>query len=764
MQNLEFRIKEKRTPNSRRQILIQDSIFKIQPQAAVNGRNPKFKILLPFISIIFLFSSLCAQWQTFTNANFINDLAIIKNQLYCATNGGLAIFDIDTASLKFSQIFTNTEGLTQNQCLCLTKDRADNLWFGTDGGGLIIYCPSNQNFLTYQDSRIPTKLKSIFAVSDTILIGTSNGFYLIDTRGTFLNPFDDNIFAFTKATHPKLVSDNILSFAHTDSFFWIGTNRGLTRCPNNILDTANWRPFVHPLGDSVRAMITLAETLFIATEQGIAKFNGFDFDTILLLPTPIHDLAYRNNKFYLASEKGLIRYDFATLDTLWHEPTQSLLLPDLGNATNSSLFCGMGGGGDWGHGLWVIGDTADTIITIYYSNGLASNSVFSCITDNSGTIYACHDLTALSRFGSSDEYWSVLYSPLYNARILAKDSQNRIWLGHFSHRGGLSYYDPKTNSFGILQWGEYSPRNIINALGIDRNDTKWVWSVRNNFGVIGAIDALGNETEFNFGIVSPPGRPGGYEFAFDSKNRVWLGTTEGLLMLDYRGTLFNPADDSWIIFREQSGLPGIEVVTIACDFQDRVWVGTANGGAVLDNGKFLPISPPLANDIKKVRVDNFGIVWFLTARGLSRYDPQTQIWTNFTQGSCQIIPNPDPLNQTNFYTALHIDSKNGFLLVGTQAGLAKFQLKDTLEPSFQSVKVFPNPCIKGLHPSVSFESLPANSRVLIYSLSGKLLTELRVNPNTYRATFYINKTEAGIYLALIITPFGKKVEKFAIVR
>uniref|UniRef100_A0A7C6EB26 T9SS type A sorting domain-containing protein n=1 Tax=candidate division WOR-3 bacterium TaxID=2052148 RepID=A0A7C6EB26_UNCW3 len=723
---------------------------------AVTKNTKQARIL---VILVLLLNSVFGQWQTFTNANFINDLAIIQDQLYCATNGGLAVFALTNPpkadEISFTKVFTNTEGLPSNHCLCLQPDKTGNLWIGTNGGGLVIYNPKDNKFFCYPDSKIPTKIKSIFISSDTVLIGSENGFRLILTKQTFLNPADDEVFIFTKANHPQLVSDNILSFARTDSFFWIGTNRGLTRCPNNILDTAHWISFAHPLGDSVCAMIVpIPETLFIATEHGIAKYNGVSFDTVLFFITPVNDLAYRDNKFYLAGEKGLIRYDFQTIDTIWNEPTKILLV-------KSALFCGMGGGGDWGHGLRIISDTIDTLWANYYADGLASNSIFSCLTDQQGTIYACHDLSALSRF--NDGYWSVFYSPLYNARILAKDSQDRIWLGHFSHRGGLSYFDQKTNSFGLLQWGEYSPRNIINALGIDRNDTKWVWSVRNNFGVIGAIDAQGNETEFNFGLISPPGRPGSYEFAFDSRNRVWLGTTEGLLMLDYRGTLFNPADDTWVIFKEQSGLPGIEVVSVACDFKDRIWVGTANGGAVLESGKFLSVNPPLSSDIKKVRVDTFGQVWFLTSRGLCRYDPQTKNWTNYTQANCPIIPNPD-LAQTNFYTALHIDSKNGFILIGTQAGLAKFELKDTIEPTLTQVRVFPNPCIKGLHQSVSFESLPSNSKVFVYTLAGKKLTELRVNPNNHRATFYLGETASGIYLALIITPFGNKIEKFAIIR
>ncbi|MEO0114725.1 MAG: two-component regulator propeller domain-containing protein [candidate division WOR-3 bacterium] len=695
-------------------------------------------------------------WQTYTNANIINDMAISQNRLYCATNGGLVILDSIWDEISFKRIFTNTEGLPQNQLLCLARDKINNLWLGTTGG-LAIYNQQTQALQTYRHSALPTKIRSILIVIDTILLASENGFYLIDTRGTPNQPTDDQILSFRMVTHPQLLSDDVLAFANTDSFYWVGTDRGLMRLSRHaVLDTSLWNSYPHPFGDSVLAMAVIFDTLYIATESGIAKFNGSQFIPVLSLPTPVKDMTYRANKFYLATEKGLIRYDFTRVDTIWQEPTKSLL------AIDSLLFCGMGGEPDWGHGLRIISDTTDTIFKYYYAPGLASNSVFSVITDNFGSIYACHDLQALSRL-SSDGQWSIFYSPLYKARVLAKDSHNRIWLGHFSHRGGLSYFDPKTLSWGLLQWGEYTPRNIINALGIDRNDTKWVWSVRNNFGIVGAIDSLNNQIEFNFSITSPPGRPGCYEFAFDSKNRVWLGTHEGLLMFDYRGTLFNPTDDTWVIFKESAGLPGIEVVSVAIDAKDRVWVGTANGAGVLAEGKFTIINPPFSKDIKKVRVDDWGNIWFLTASGLSSYDPHTQTWTEFNQGNSEIIPNPDPLNLTNFYTCLHIDNRNGFLLVGTQSGLSRFELRDSAEPSLPAVRVFPNPCIKGLHNGVNLESLPRDSKVFIYSLSGKFLTELLVNPSNHRAFFDSRDYSAGIYLVVIVTPSGTRVEKFAIV-
>ncbi len=688
---------------------------------------------------LFTISITFGQWHTYTNTNFINDITHFQDKLYCATKGGLTIFDKDTQA--FVQVITNTGGLPQNQCQCLAQDRTNNIWIGTDGAGLVIFEPQNQIFHSYRSSEISPRIKCILICSDTILVGSENGFYVIDTRGTFLSPEDDQIIRYTKSSHPELVSENILSFAVTDRF-WIGSKLGLNSLNRN-LDTI--KPYPHPFGDSVQAMTVISDSLFIATEAGIAKFDGSGFDTILSLSTPVQDLAYHWNNFFLATDKGLLRYNRQVIDTIWKEPTQKILIDSL-------IFCGMA----WA-GLRMLSDTLDTLWNEFYLYGLISNNILSLITNNIGDIYVCHGGQGLSRL-SSNSNWTHLYSPLYSARILTKDSKNHIWLGHFSYTGGLSFYDPEVDTWGIIQFGLSTKRNIINALGIDRNNTKWIW---NGFGVIVAVDTNSNEIEFNLGIASPPGREGSYEFAFDSKNRVWLGTIQGLLMLDYNQTLFNTSDDRWETFTQ---FQGNEIVSIAIDYKDRVWIGTASGGGVLNNGEFTSINPPLSNDIKKVRVDTWGIVWFLTARGLSRYDPHTRKWTNYTQSNSQLIPNPDPLNITSFYTALHIDDQNGFLLVGTQAGLSRFDLQDAIQPSISAIRVFPNPCIKEIHEAVTFDSLPLNSKIYIYSLSGKLLTELYVNQYNHQAFFDIKDCSSGIYLAVIISPLGTKVEKFTVIQ
>ena len=95
----------------------------------------------------------------------------------------------------------------------------------------------------------------------------------------------------------------------------------------------------------------------------------------------MQDLAYHHGNFFLATDKGLIHYNRQTLDTIWQEPTQTILIDSL-------LFCGMGGAKDWGHGLRVISDTIATLWQYFLSNGLITNNIFSLVTSNIGEIFA----------------------------------------------------------------------------------------------------------------------------------------------------------------------------------------------------------------------------------------------------------------------------------------------------------------------------------------------------------------------------------------
>jgi hypothetical protein len=358
--------------------------------------------------------------------------------------------------------------------------------------------------------------------------------------------------------------------------------------------------------------------------------------------------------------------------------------------------------------------------------------------------------------GQVSVIWSVLSRPV-QVRI---DSRGRIWLAHFAGDGGLAVYDPADGTWQKVQWGALSSWNIIDAFGLDQYDTKWVY---NAGGTVVAVDSALQQTVFEIAGLAPP--PGGlYEIAFDSRSRAWLGLTVGLVMIDYAGTLHDRSDDSDTVLA--GGLPSSEVRSVAVDGQDRVWVATPQGAAMWNGSSFQVFSTAnsgiLADNVYRVRVDASDRVWLLTEAGLSIYDQVARNWTNFTPQNSGLIANTQGF--VGFYSALALSNELGLGLIGTQRGLSVYNYAVKPESTADHLRVYPNPCILGVHSGVVIDGLPYDATsVGVRTLEGRLVAELRVETARHQAVWRPQNKASGLYLLVVSTPRGVRIERVALV-
>lgn len=110
-------------------------------------------------------------------------------------------------------------------------------------------------------------------------------------------------------------------------------------------------------------------------------------------------------------------------------------------------------------------------------------------------------------------------------------------------------------------------------------------------------------------------------------NRVWAGTSEGLVLIE-NGVVKK-------VYTMADGLVGRPVMGVAVDNQTgTVWVGTFGGLSRLSGGKFTNftnLSSGLANDlVYGVAVDGKD-VWVATTAGLNRYNTYTDSWSIFNE-------------------------------------------------------------------------------------------------------------------------------------
>lgn len=689
-------------------------------------------------------------WRTYTNTNYIFDISGNDSVLSVATAGGLVILDVRAEPPRVERTIVHTNGLGANRCLAVSQDWEGNIWVGTDGAGLaVVPKDSNRAFLCYTNE-LPTRIRSVIFSGHRLLLGTEQGFFVIDTRGTPLNFNDDGIRHFQVNEIRALLSDWILAIFPTDGFYWIGTNQGVT-----CVDTgfSHWRGFRQPLGDSVSGIGVLPDgRVILGTERGLAVGDTSGFIPLVFFPDAkrVNDVVVYNWDIY-----------FATADTLFKADTAGTLLPVLVNRPQTlflgeAFWVGCGGSEEAGWGLWYQRSGASWQRVDFAC--LVSGVITDCAFGKDGSAYLGHNSSWFSRI-MPDGTLRVLNSPLPWVVQIRCDSRGRLWFTHFSYRGGVSMYDPEADTWATFQWGETSRRNVIQAFGLDRRDTKWVFNLG---GTVIAIDSVGRQQEFNLPeLVPPPG--GSYEFAFDSRNRVWLGMTNGLAELDYGGTLFDLTDDQRRL--HSSGLPSLEVRSVVVDQQDRVWVATPQGAAVWTGNGFEVYntnnSGLLSNNIYRVRCDGSGRLWFLSDAGLSIFDVATGRWINYTPQNSGMIPNPQGL--AGFYTALEINDRDGVAGIGSLRGFSFFSFLPPAETTGSELRVYPNPCVLNAAAGVVIDGLPPDARVKVYTLNGQPVASLSVSPGLGRAVWYPRNVATGLYIIVATSSRGVRTERVALV-
>jgi signal transduction histidine kinase/ligand-binding sensor domain-containing protein len=171
---------------------------------------------------------------------------------------------------------------------------------------------------------------------------------------------------------------------------------------------------------------------------------------------------------------------------------------------------------------------------------------------------------------------------------LAEDSAGNIWCG--SYGKGVSVLNPATNSCVNYKSDKNDPHSLVYDL---------VWSMLSR-----------------------------------KNNEIWIGTNGGISCYDPAKKRF----DSWkYILRGADTLFLGICATLYEDSKGVLWIGTDNGlffrRADHTFGVWLKEDGLADNYIYGIREDKFGNTWISTGNGLSKLDPKTGKFTNFSVGS-----------------------------------------------------------------------------------------------------------------------------------
>jgi streptogramin lyase len=261
----------------------------------------------------------------------------------------------------------------------------------------------------------------------------------------------------------------------------------------------------------------------------------------------------------------------------------------------------------------------------------------------SGDSLIKHDPTNSTLHGvEANAYYIVI-------RDLDIDETGRIWfpcyLGH--PLSPVSFYDPSTGRWDYYTDSEGLEYNDILSIHVSGND---LWTGYENSGLMRTYfgqdpfdhaDAESRRfttTEFlpsnNIRVITSMVSMGD---SGSDDTTVWIGTNAGLARYEY---------EYGLIFRTE--LPvgiGPQVNAMEVDSRNNLWIGTSNGlAALLADGTGFEVfttanSLVAGNDITSLYFDEDSYLWIGTSSGLSRLDFDLGEVTEFVE---DVIAHPNP--------------------------------------------------------------------------------------------------------------------------
>ncbi|MBW6513512.1 MAG: hypothetical protein K0B87_02015 [Candidatus Syntrophosphaera sp.] len=462
-------------------------------------------------------------WQSFPLGfmyNSINSLAIAgADDIWLGTDaGGLVHFD----GTSFTQYTDYTSNTTPN-AESVTLDNIGRVWFSTYdwvslSGMLVCRDGDDCAYYHHPQSALPgTAVNAIaFDAANHLWIGTfsAGAYYYDDATWTYYHP-----------NNSPLLGSDIYSLAlHPDGSVWIGTNSAL-----NVFDGQNWD--YYNTGNS--AMLANAVYQIFFDDESTSWFPG---------------------------SMGLNRLQGGVLQVI---NTSNSNLP------SSPLYCQV----ESADGVQWIGGFAglyrfDGENWSYLETPGTYHQIWDMALDQSGNLWLATRYDGLIKYdGNEFTQFTSDNSPLPNnlTAAVGVDSQNRVWLA--TQRNGLFRLDGGTwtswdTSNSIL------PSNYLLSLSVDELDQVWVGAY-NTASESGLVRIAGdNWTLYD---TSNSGLPSNAVTEVVYLNGAhWISTSQGLACL---------SGNEWTVYNtDNSSLPHDVVTGLAAGLEGALWVSTQYGG------------------------------------------------------------------------------------------------------------------------------------------------------------------------------------------
>ncbi|PCK07810.1 MAG: hypothetical protein COA42_12430 [Alteromonadaceae bacterium] len=599
--------------------------------------------------------------RTTVSTNSITDLLVHQGHLWVATYWGLNRFDPASGGFKrFNHSADDPQSISHNSITKLTVDAHGRLWVGTAGNGLNRYNTETESFKRFTHDT--NNDSSIASNTISALFGDSKGLLWLGYAGKGADLFDPLQGNVIERFRHKPKDDNSLSHNHIVSInedlsgaIWLGTD-GLgvnqyipesNKMIRHIWKSERDQGYEHAITSNHISDIFSGEHGSLWFAGGGAhnlatyRWGTGDFQRYSIFER--HSQRISTRVFRDASgglwvgfmPNGLARVDrYASTFENLHS------VPGSANSLNSSIVLSLS---EDQQGNLLVGtqsgfnhiDRATGNVTSFEPDGdnpysITTESISSILPINEhevllGTPWLGIDRLNLATGQVTQNYTHDKNDPnsLAHREVwsLFKDRDNEIWIG--GNGGALHRWRRDSDDFQRFQLRAPHKPKPGRVLIIEQDHLGDFW--------YGTDDGL---------------------FRSPQQER-----TEDSLKLEY----FSPEGEQTIKPHRWA------IRSIREDPLGNMWFGTEGGGAHYwdrerDTYRVYTIKEGIAhNSVVGILIDNDDMVWFSTGNGISRFNPKTQKFTNYSKDH--------GLLGNNFNHPAYFKTRNGELVFGSVDGV-----------------------------------------------------------------------------------------------
>jgi signal transduction histidine kinase/ligand-binding sensor domain-containing protein/DNA-binding response OmpR family regulator len=521
-------------------------------------------------------------------------------KMWVLTHKGLCVYSPETESFS-SDVAHELQhyNVLTDQLNLIKKDASGDYWFLTENKGAYCYHPSTRTTNAYNTAVGSRILLHSNAIAD--IVAEKPGFKwllyadgVIDELNTVNNTVVKRVFDLYVANNKKRESYSVL--LANDNSLWIYSNDTFlgVYCynpkDNNLMHYGKDSPGIS-LNSNVINTIVQGEdnNLWVGTDHGginLINMQTHKVDYLLNRPDDATSVAGNSAVVYKDRSgiiwvgtfkqgisyfhKNIIQFPLARH---YDSVPQSLPYEDVNcfvEDAKGNLWIGSNGGG------LMCYNNATKRFTRYRHNpadpgSLSNDVVVTLFTDHQNRLWAGTYFGGLERMEGDGfvhyRHQDNMLSSLSDDRVysIMEDAQKRLWVGTFA--GGLNILDTKTNCFIHPSYPMSSEYTAI--LYQDKQQNMWI-------GRDKGIDIIEKSTGTLKHYYNEPKNPNSLIandvncIVQDSRGLFWLGTKDGLSILDEKANRFINIDDS-------KGLPNNNIANVLEDNNGLVWLSTANG-------------------------------------------------------------------------------------------------------------------------------------------------------------------------------------------